>query len=55
MVPRSLAVLLLVAAAGSIAFKYVSGSGGNIAVPTVSGMTLKAAETEIAKAHLIPS
>ena len=49
---RSWSPLLLVA--GLIfAFKYISGSGGDIAVPPVNGLTLKAAETDIANAHLI--
>ena len=46
-------VALLIAAGLIFAFKYISGSGGNIAVPQVNGLTLKAAETDIANAHLI--
>jgi beta-lactam-binding protein with PASTA domain/tRNA A-37 threonylcarbamoyl transferase component Bud32 len=46
-------VALLLVAGLIFAFRYISGSGGNIAVPQVNGLTLKAAETEIANAHLI--
>ena len=46
-------VALLLVAGLIFAFKYISGSGGNIAVPQVNGLTLKAAETDIANAHLI--
>jgi eukaryotic-like serine/threonine-protein kinase len=46
-------VALLIAAGLIFGFKYISGSGGNIAVPQVNGLTLKAAETDIANAHLI--
>ncbi len=46
-------VALLLVAGLIFAFRYISGSGGNIAVPQVNGLTLKAAETDIANAHLI--
>jgi serine/threonine-protein kinase len=46
-----LAVLLLLAG-GIYGYKYIAGTGGNIAVPSVDGLTKKAAETQIRKEHL---
>jgi eukaryotic-like serine/threonine-protein kinase len=54
--PWIVAVLVALAlVAGLIfAFKYISGSGGNIAVPSVTGDTRAAAVKAIEKAHLKP-
>ncbi len=47
-------VALLVAAGLIFAFRYISGNGGNIAVPPVTGETQAAAVKAIEKAHLQP-
>jgi eukaryotic-like serine/threonine-protein kinase len=46
-----LAVLLLIAG-GIYGYKYIAGTGGNIAVPPVNNLTKKAAEQQIRKEHL---
>jgi eukaryotic-like serine/threonine-protein kinase len=54
--PWIVAVLVALAlVAGLIfAFRYISGNGGNIAVPPVTGLTERAAVTAIDGAHLKP-
>ncbi|MGD0376254.1 MAG: Stk1 family PASTA domain-containing Ser/Thr kinase [Streptosporangiaceae bacterium] len=54
--PWIVAVLVALAlVAGLIfAFRYISGNGGNIAVPPVTGLTERAAVTAIDNAHLKP-
>ena len=45
-------IVLLLIAAGVYGFRYISGTGGNIAVPNVTGETLTAAKSAIVKAGL---
>jgi eukaryotic-like serine/threonine-protein kinase len=45
-------IALLLVGGGIYAFKFVSGNGGNIAVPAVEGQTLPKAEQAIRKAQL---
>jgi serine/threonine-protein kinase len=45
-------IVLLLIAGGIYAFKFASGSGGNLSVPNVDNLTLAQAQTKIVKEHL---
>jgi len=45
-------IVLLLLAGGIYGYHFVAGTGGNIAVPTVDGLTKTAAEAQIRHAHL---
>jgi len=46
-------IAALLIGGGIYAFKFISGNGSSIAVPTVTGQTLQTAEKNISKAHLL--
>jgi eukaryotic-like serine/threonine-protein kinase len=45
-------IVLLLIAGGVYAFNFASGTGGNLAVPNVDGLSLSAARAKIVKEHL---